>query len=114
MPIDPNASAITPAWAHASLSMAGISLSTSLLSVSLERHGIGQTSQHLRDARIVRRAAVDVAIDGFEPPRQLGAGDAACRVGRVDEKIHLGRGALSGERHEVAEPGDPEAAEPPV
>src|ERR1043165_2235334 len=99
MPTDPNASAITPALLQTS---APPSIRLSSL-FSVEWHGIGQSGQHLRDTWIVLRAAVDVAVDALQPPPELGAGDAAGRLGRVDEEVHLGRGALTRERHQVAE-----------
>src|SRR5450755_3649649 len=90
-----------------------------LLFRSVEQYGIGQAGHHLREARIVRRAVIDVLVDGLEPafdlaPRDLAPGQAAERLRSVNEKVHLGRRALTGQRHEVVKPRDPEATEAPV
>src|ERR1022692_756704 len=112
IPIDPSASAITPALLQDIMTAAPLSMSV-LLFRSVEQHGIGQAGHHLREARIVRRAVIDVPIDGLEPARDLARRQAAERLTAVDEKVHLGRRALAGQRHEVAKPRDPEATEPP-
>src|SRR5665213_2595699 len=95
-----------------------------LLLRSVEQYWIGQAGHHLREARIVRRAVIDVPIDGLEPaldlasrdlaPRDLAQRRAAERPSGVNQKVHLGRRAVAGQRHEVAKPRDPEAPEPAV
>src|ERR1022692_3393122 len=120
IPIDPSASAITPALLQLIMTAAPLSMSV-LLSRSIEQYGIGQAGHHLREARIVRRAVIDVRVDGLEPvfdlaprdlaPLDLAPGQAAERLRSVNEKVHLGRRALAGQRHEVAKPRDPEATE---
>src|SRR5665213_2322350 len=78
-----------------------------LLLRSVEQYWIGQAGHHLREARIVRRAVIDVPIDGLEPaldlasrdlaPRDLAQRRAAERPSGVNQKVHLGRRAVAGQ-----------------
>src|SRR5450631_3846501 len=109
---------MTPALLQVIMTAAPLSLSVLLLR-SGQQYGIGQAGHHLREARIVRRAVIDVAIDGLEPAFDVATRDAAPRQAAerfrcVNEEVHLGRRALAAERHHVAKPREPEAAEAPV
>src|SRR5450631_523799 len=104
---------MTPALLQVIMTAAPLSMSV-LLFRSVEQYGIGQAGHHLREARIVRRAVIDVPVDGLEPARDLAPSQAAERLRSVNEEVHIGRRALAGQRHEVAKPSDPEATEPPV
>src|SRR5450631_396056 len=109
---------MTPALLQVIMTAAPLSMSVLLLR-SVEQYGIGQAGHHLREARIVRRAVIDVAIDGLEPAFDVAARDAVPRQASerlrwVNEEVHLGWRALAGQRHEVAKAREPEAAEASV
>src|ERR1700679_1398728 len=113
IPSDPSASEITPALLQVNMTADPFSMAV-LLSRSVEQYGIGQAGHHLREARIGRRAVIDVLVNGLEPAFDLAPRRGAERLRSVDEKVHLGRRAFAAERHQVMKPRDPEAAEPPV
>src|ERR1700678_1163809 len=104
MPIEPTALAITPALLHAIMSdplTKGCMRVPSPLSTDQKR--IRQVAQHLPDSRIIRRTAVHVSIDGLKPSFELAPAQAAERLCGVDHEVHLGRGPLAGQRHQVLE-----------
>src|SRR5580698_5078490 len=116
MPIDPSAWAITPAWVQASKTSAPalpVAMSFFLsgpLYASFDRDGIRQRRDHRANPRIVRRAAVDVAVDDLQPSPQSGARERRGRLRRVNHQVHFGRRTRSVERHRVLEAGDLHAA----
>src|SRR5437773_11406965 len=77
-----------------------------LLGPSRERNGIGQAAEHLRDPRIVGRTVVHVSVDRPEPSFQLGFGKPPARVRRIHHQVHLGGGAVAGQRKNVVQPDE--------
>src|ERR1700689_1615586 len=117
MPIDPRAVATTSALVHAVTMSASVAMPPFLSGSvyrSFDEDGIGQRLQHLRDARIVRRAVVDVPVDGLQPALQIAAGQGGGRHRPVDQEVHLGHWADSAEGHEVPQAGNLHATETPV